>query len=93
MAVTVANLREALRLPTGQDEAILTRILGTAAAIVGDTAPNAPETVRDEATIRLASYLYDSPASGTVATANAFRNSGAELLLRRWVVRGAIIAG
>ena len=91
MAVTVADVREALRVTDGQDEAILTRILGAASALVEKEAPGAPDVVKDEATIRVAAYLYDAPTTGTVATANVCRNSGAQLLLRPWVKRGAVV--
>lgn len=93
MAVGVDDLRQALRVADGQDTEILTRILGASAALVEKEAPAAPEVVKDEAAIRVAGYLYDAPTSGSIAYANACRNSGAQLLLRPWVRRGAVVAG
>ena len=53
-------------------------------------APDAPEGIADEAAIRLTATLYDAPtaASGDRYAA-AWRNSGAEALVSRWVVRRA----
>ena len=50
--------------------------------------------MRDEAIVRMAAYLYDSPtaASGDRYAA-AWRNSGAESLVSRWVIRRAIVDG
>ena len=93
MAVGLADLKDAMKVSGGDDDARLTRILGAADALIEKLAPSAPEAIRDEAKIRVASYMADSPVTGTVGTANACRNSGAELLLRPWVVRGALIAG
>lgn len=93
MAVDLAALKDALKVAGSDDDAKLTRTLGAADALVEKIAPSAPETIRDEAKIRLAAYMYDQPLAGSVRTANACRNSGAELLLRPWVVRGALIAG
>lgn len=90
--LTVPELREALRVPGDQDEEILGRLLGTASLIVDYNAPLAPGDVRDEAIIRIAAYLYDQPAFST-QPANAYRNSGAESLLRRYVWRSGLVAG
>ena len=70
----------------------LERILAASIAIVEKEAPDAPDAIKDQAVVQLAGYLYDQPTSGTISTANAFRNSGAQLLLRLFVVRGALIA-
>ena len=74
-----------------------------AAAMVEDYAPGAPQALRDEAVIRFAGYLagsdYGAIVSETsVASAqvtyvvnhsNAWRNSGAAMLLTRWRIRRA----
>ena len=97
MAVTVNQLALALRLTadstTDPDAAItevLTRQLGVADAYVEVFAPTAPEAIKDEATIRFAGYLYDSPSSpaGNRYTA-IFQNSGASALLSPWILRRA----
>lgn len=99
MAVTNAQLAVALRLvsadaeyvnlPAGQ-QAILTRLLATATAEIRqylggtDEAVSAvPEDIRDEATIRVCGFLYDSEPAGGRAQF-PFRQSGAEGLMARF---------
>ena len=96
MAVTVAELAAALRISDGAADppepqlAILTRLLGVADAFVALTASTAPDPIRDEATVRMAAYLYDSPtASRGDRYASAWINSGAAGLVTRWVMRSA----
>ena len=96
MAVTLIQLAAALRLgdgeiaPTEPVAGIISRLLGVSQAFVALAAPDAPEAIADEATIRMTAYLYDAPtaASGDRFSA-AWRNSGAEALVSRWVVRRA----
>ena len=96
MAVTLIQLAASLRLgdgviaPTEPVAGILSRLLGVSQAFVALAAPAAPEVIADEAITRMAAYLYDSPtaASGDRYAA-AWRNSGAEALVSRWVVRRA----
>ncbi len=97
MAVTVAQLAQALRLsdgteaPTEPELSILNRLLGVAEAHVELLAPDAPEAVKDEAAIRMAGYLWDAPtAARGDAFANAWLNSGAGSLVSRWVDRRAV---
>ena len=95
MAVTLGQLAAALRLTDGSDPvepqlSILTRLKGVADAHVEKVAPDAPDTIKDEATIRMCGYMYDAPpAAGGDRYANAWRNSGAGALVARWVVRRA----
>lgn len=95
MALTVDQLRTAVRAgPSSADTEILTRLLGVGQALVQVTASNAPETVRDEAVIRVAAYLYDQPNAGSRSNfATAMRSSGAMALLMPWRVHRAGIAG
>lgn len=93
MAVSVGDLAIALRIITSGEPAepvrsILTRLLGVADATVEKAAPDAPDSIKDQATIQMASYLFDMPtaARGT-GHAAAFRNSGAQHLLFRWISR------
>ena len=87
MAVTVTQLSAAIRVGDGTTApeeplaSILTRLLGVASAFVSLTASEAPEAVRDEATVRFCSYLYDQPAASGDSYANAWVNSGAGALL------------
>ena len=92
MALVVADLAVALRLSAdGQvgvpQETLLSRLLGVGEAYVDLLIPGAPEPIRDECIIRIASYLYDQPTAGRRdAYANAWANSGAGGLAMRWVV-------
>ena len=75
-------------LPQGQEN-ILARLQGVAEAHILLLAPDAPEAVQDESIIRMASYLYDTPAVGRRDSyANSFVNSGAGALLTFWTPQG-----
>ena len=96
MAVTLIQLAAHLRLgdgeiaPTEPVAGLLERLLGVSQAFVLIAAPDAPEAIADEATIRMTATLYDSPtAAPGDRYAAAWRNSGAEGLVSRWVVRRA----
>ena len=98
MAITLEGLAGALRLGDGETapaepvRGILNRLLGVAEALVEVGAPDAPALVKDEATVRLAAYLYDAPtASSGDRYAAAWRNSGAESLVSRFVSRRAVV--
>jgi len=89
MAVTVAQLRTALRIgATDQETAELTRLLTYATRAVADYAPDAPTAVEDEAVVRLVGFLYDAP---TVPgrPASAIRQSGAAAILAPYRTRRA----
>ena len=96
MAVDLIQLAAALRLgdgetaPTEPVAGLLVRLLRVSQDFVALAAPDAPEGIADEAAIRLTATLYDAPtaASGDRYAA-AWRNSGAEALVSRWVVRRA----
>ena len=82
MAVDLIQLAAALRLgdgvtaPTEPVVGILSRLLGVSQAFVALAAPDAPEAIADEATIRMTAYLYDAPtASSGDRYAAAWRNS------------------
>ena len=96
MAVTLTQLAAALRLGDGENPptepvaGLITRLLGVSQAFVARAAPEAPVAIADEATIRMTAYLYDSPTAAAGGRyAQAWRNSGAEALVSRWVVRRA----
>ena len=95
MAVTVGQLSDALRItirgnPKEPHLSILTRLLGVAMATVEVVAPDAPESVSDQAIIMFSAYLFDAPtAGGGNKFASAFRNSGANSLLARWISKRA----
>ena len=101
MAVTLtdAGLAEALAI----NAALAARLRPVAVALVERFAPDAPEAVQDEAAIRCAGWLAESPAgairsetTGDVRTSfdgarsmGALRHSGAMGLLSPWKVRRA----
>ena len=86
MALSVEQLATAIRAGTSDQETeVLTRLLAVGIAIVEKTAPNAPEDVRDQATVRLVGYLLDAPNTPAgIALADALTNSGAYSLLFPW---------
>ena len=96
MAVDLIQLAAHLRLGDGENAptepvaGLLSRLLGVSQAFVQIAAPDAPEAIADEATIRMTATLYDAPtAAAGDRYAAAWRNSGAEALVSRWVVRRA----
>ena len=96
MAVNLLQLSAALRLgdgvtaPVEPVAGLISRLLGVSQAFVSIAAPDAPTAIADEATIRMTATLYDAPtASSGDRYAAAWRNSGAEALVSRWVVRRA----
>ena len=90
MAVTVESLAQALRLSVDGGDldaaqvAQLERLAGVAAALVESYADGAPDAVKDEASIRVAAYLYDVPPAAQNAPQNALVQSGAQALLSFW---------
>lgn len=91
MAVSLAQAFAALRLGDGTTEpvepqlGIIQRALATAMAVCMRYAPDAPEVIRDEATVRVLGYLYESPPSGgRNMFANALEQTGAAALLDLW---------
>ena len=102
MALTPAALAVALRvvaeddqyadLPVGQ-QSVVDRLLRTVTLLVNEYAGGAPEDVRDEASIRVAGFMYDSPGQDTRGQ-NPLRASGAQALLASWhTVRLATATG
>ena len=90
MTLTVQQLRDGVRAGNSQQETdILTRLLAVGSSVVVKHAPNAPDSVQNEAVVRMAGYLFDQPAaSSRQGYASAFRNSGARALLLPWRVHG-----
>lgn len=86
MAVTLTadNLLDPLRLAdTAESDAIAERLLNVCKPLVELRAPDAPEAIQNEAVLRLAGYMHDSPSAPSGASwANQMRNSGAGALLR-----------
>ena len=87
ITLTVADLTSAIRLGDSAEEvAEATRLLTYVTAAItqhlGDAYEDAPETIVNEAAIRLAGYAFDAPNAGRgLSFANAGRNSGAWAIL------------
>lgn len=101
MAITVAQLGDVLGVPTdangalsAEDSAELQRLLDYAEALITAEARDAPDAFKDLATQALVGYLYDRPTSerGT-GYANAWVNSGAANILKRYVQRRVFTVG
>ena len=94
VAITPADLGAALRidLPADSDlSGLIDRLIGASVQVCARfVGSNAPNEVADEAVVRLAGYIFDSPEApmGT-GFAGAFRNSGAMALLSPWKKRRA----
>ena len=94
-----AALRDALGTAPSDDR--INRLGATAAAMVEQYAPAAPQPLKNEAVVRFAGYLEEanygalrSETTGDLESAHnnhaaMFRNSGAAALLSRWRVRRA----
>ena len=88
------RLGDGLTAPVEPINGVLTRLLATATAIVEDYAPNAPPSVQNTAASLILGYLYDAPIGDSSRFANSLANSGAQLLLGRYVSRAiAIVDG
>ena len=95
VTITVEELQAALRLGDSAEEtAEVTRLHTYAAEAVTIHAPDASDTAHNEATRRLAGYLFDMPeAARGDAYANAMRNSGAARILLPYRLHRAGYAG
>ena len=107
-AAAIARVCDALGVVgTGASREPRVRSWGaTAAALVQQYAPDAPQAVRDEATIRTAGYLKEQPKAAVRSESvgplsrdyapsmtSALRHSGSMALLSRWKIRRAGIVG
>ncbi len=98
VSLTAAQLEAAL----GVETELATRLLGVATELVKRYAPDAPDTVQNEAVIRTAGYLHEQPgaairseSAGDISTSyaathlSALRHSGGMSLLSPWKQRRA----
>ncbi len=83
--LTRSALATALRADDDDSDiaAQLDRILETATELVSAVTIAAPQSVANEAAIRIASWLYDSDAA-SARNGDPLRASGAAQLLSRW---------
>ena len=87
VTLTLEQLRNGVRAGASVEETeILERILSAATEAVNLYAPTAPVQLANEATVRLAGYLFDQPNAPARGT-NALRHSGASALLSQWRVQ------
>ena len=98
MAITVADLAIELRLSVDGDldaaqTAVLTRLKAVGESLVEGYADDAPDSVRDEAVIRVCAYLYDFSPGMATAPVNAMMYSGAQSLLSLWRPQRAHVLG
>ena len=100
MAVTLDEAKLFVRLDglddaadDAADDAELQKMVNVATEVVERRAPAAPESVRDEAVLRVVSALYDERGitggenSRPISHAAMFQSSGALALVKPWVVR------
>ena len=102
-AVALAAATDALAAALGEnDEATVRRLGSTAAALVERYAPAAPQSIRNEATIRCSGWLGAQPSAAirdekvgelaisyNPASMSALRHSGAAAILSPWKIRRA----
>ena len=99
MAVTLTaiQLAAAMRIGDGvtalvePQASVISRILASSRAIVESYAPNAPESIQNEAVIRVGGYLFDSPPGASMRFANPLGDSGAQALLARFRIVHAVL--
>ena len=104
----VERLRQAVSGRTDDSDEAANSLGEAASAMVENYAPGAPQALKDEAVIRFAGYLAQAgfgemaseqggpaPLQFEYVTThqNAWRNSGAAMLLTRWRVRRAGVIG
>lgn len=98
LAAATATLRGALG--AGLEDQRVQALGASASALVENFAPSAPDAIRDEALIRTAGWLCQSPSGGqreevvgeisttfTPSATGALRHSGAMALLTVWRAR------
>ena len=94
--VTITRLNEELRIgvgtPTGAIADILSDYLATAWDLVdGYKGDDTPASIRNEAAVRVAAWLYDQPATARMtARQGILLASGAAALLGQWRPRRAL---
>ena len=102
VAVDLGTLAVELRLATDPDNppseplaSVLSRALRAAKVMVNERVhPATPQDLRDIGIVAVASYVFDRPtAPQGERFANVWRNSGAEMMLSRWVSRRALPIG
>ena len=92
MAITIADLLQAISLEdNAANRTTVTRIQGAVTALIEKYAPDAPDAVKDQATVQAVGYIQEAPASAPARMnfANAMEHSGANAMLAPWREHGA----
>ncbi len=102
VTITVQQFKERVAGAAAENDDHAEELLTVAAALVETYAPKAPSSIANIAVTRIGGYLAEADFGGLVKEeigpqsneyvvnhANAFRNSGAAMLLSRWRVRRA----
>ena len=106
LSAATFELGRALALHSTLDAELIWRLGAAASALVEEHAAMAPQAIRNEAVVRCAGWLLESPSSGIRSTSEgdirtsfspgmvgALRTSGAMSLLRPWARRRAGAVG
>ena len=96
MAVTIVDLLAAIQVEdTAANQTAVTRIQNAVTALIEQYAPDAPDAVKDQATVQAVGYIQEAPASAPARMnfANAMQNSGANALLAPWREHRAGVIG
>ena len=88
-APDLATVKLSLRVDGDDLDSEIARNIETATTLANRQAPDAPESVGQEAIIRMTAYLFEGPDGIGQTNAAAWRRSGAEGLLSPWTVRRA----
>ena len=102
LSAATNELGRALALHATLDAELIWRLGAAASALVEEHAPLAPQAIRNEAVVRCAGWLLESPSSGIRSSSEgdirtsfsptmtgALRTSSAMSLLRPWAKRRA----
>ena len=100
VTISVAELAVAVRIATTETEtlqagqqAVIARLLVVATEAVSRYCPNAPDSVLDEAVVRMVGYLFDLAPEEARRVADPLRLSGAASLLSPWRRRRITMGG
>ena len=95
VTITASDLALALRIDSANSDQVkqVERLREYAVKAVEDYAPSAPAEIQNEAVVRLAGYLFDTPFQQFRGNQNAFRNAGSAGILDRYREIGASVVG
>ena len=93
MAVTLQVARSEVRQEPGIDDARIQVLLDAAVLRVNRYAPDAPEEVRDRASLLLLAFTYDGVYHLDQSSSSSFVRSGAKGQVGPWRVRRAGAVG